>query len=200
MHRIATTIVVLLLLTLCAHGQRFSAGPCLGLAASQVDGDSYAGYHKAGPIAGIWVQLNTSIDWSAMVKLRYIQKGCRARGETPGTTRFALRLNYLELPLMALYRINPRMSLCAGLSGGYLASLREFNLGGEVPQEHTIVLRRYELAAMGGISLDLLPRLRAGAIFSYSALPLRPTARIIEHWRSRGGHNNVLEISLLYEL
>lgn len=199
MHRTATTIAALLL-TLCAHGQRFGAGPCLGLAASQVDGDSYAGYHKAGPIAGIWVQLNTGTDWAAMVKLRYIQKGCRARGETPGTTRFALRLNYIELPLTALYRINPRMCLCAGLSGGYLATLREFNLGGEVPQEHTIGLRRYELTAMGGISIDLHHRLRAEAIFSYSALPLRPTSHSVEHWHNRGGHNNVLEISLLYEL
>ncbi|MBQ9470592.1 MAG: PorT family protein [Bacteroidales bacterium] len=198
---IATLIALLALLQpTTAQGQRFVAGPCIGLAASQVDGDSYAGYHKAGPIAGLWVEYHTQSAWSAMAKFRYLQKGCRARGEAPGSTKFALQLNYLDLQLTAIYRLNQRMSLVAGLSGGYLTSLREFNIGGEVPREHTIGLRRYELAATAGAHIHLGPRLRAEAAFSYSIIPLMPIAHTIEHWRNKGARNNVIEISLLYEL
>lgn len=194
----AIALLALLLHTAQAKAQPFSAGITVGLAATQVDGDSYSGYHKAGPIAGIWVQANTNTPWSIVAKFRYIQKGSFAKGQTPGTTIFKLRLNYLELPLLVLYSINSRFSLGAGFSTGYLASLREFNISGAVPHQQTIALRRYEVAAMGGLIINLYEHLRAEAMFSYSAIPLMPAPPLLEHWRNKGVFNNVIELTLSY--
>lgn len=195
---IAIALLAMLLHAVHTTAQPFSAGITAGIAATQVDGDSYSGYHKAGPIAGIWVQANTNTPWSVMAKFRYIQKGSFAKGQTPGTTLFKLRLSYLELPILCLYRINSRMNLAAGLSAGYLASLREFNSSGAVPRQQAIALRRYEVAAMGGIIIDLYEHLRAEAMFSYSAVPLMPAPPLLEHWRNKGVFNNVIELTLSY--
>lgn len=193
-------VLLLSILPRLGHAQYFAAGPCVGIAATQVDGDTYGGYHKAGPIAGLWVEYRNESAWSTMAKFRYIQKGCFAKGEMQGSTQYKLRLNYIELPLLAIYKLKPRLNLCMGLSGGYLASRREYNIGGEIPHEHAVKLRHYEIAAMGGASFCFTERIRAEAIFSYSVTRLVSTPLPAIHWRSFGPFNNVVELSLLYEL
>ena len=76
------------------HAQRFNAGVMLGGDVSQVDGDTYEGYHKVGFLGGAYVLLQVSPHSSFQMELEYIQKGSR-RNDTAvqGGTEYMLRLD-----------------------------------------------------------------------------------------------------------
>ena len=87
--------------------QQFKAGALAGIATTQVDGDTYAGYNKAGLLAGGFVthKFSPESKWSASFEIRYIQKGSR-KVPHPDKGDFAdykLKLNYAEVPLLLKY-------------------------------------------------------------------------------------------------
>src|SRR5512140_2891327 len=83
------------------QAQRFNAGLMLGGVTSQVDGDTYDGYHKWGYLGGGYVFLKVSPHSSFQMELEYIQKGSR-RNDTSlsGGDTYLLRLHYIEIPLL----------------------------------------------------------------------------------------------------
>ena len=72
--------------------QNFDAGFIGGLVATQVDGDGYGGYDKAGPIVGLWVGHRISHSYYSRVEFRYIQKGSYAKTSDDGGY-YRMRLN-----------------------------------------------------------------------------------------------------------
>ena len=77
------TFIVTLSLVICffiSFGQNFQGGPILGFTATQVDGDTYSGYNKAGVIIGGFVNKKFSEKWSSQLEIKYIQKGSKKIG------------------------------------------------------------------------------------------------------------------------
>ena len=75
------TLCAILIISACpavVFSQGFKAGFTLGIAATQVDGDTYGGFDKAGPVAGVWVGRNLGNSWLGRMELRYAQKGSYA--------------------------------------------------------------------------------------------------------------------------
>lgn len=184
------------------QAQRFDAGFVCGLAATQVDGDSHAGYNKMGPIAGIWVghRLNTSL-YSRM-ELRYIQKGSYAKNEQAdvATGFYRMRLNYFEIPLILGYRLRNGFNPIIGLSGGYLIKAKEMNEYGSFPSEDVQKFNKFEFAGLAGFEYNKSERWAFSLIFTYSFAPIREhKSNVIYRW-NRGQYNNVIELVARYKL
>ena len=92
--------ILLVLINLGIQAQNFNAGLTLGIAATQVDGDGYGGFDKAGPIGGIWVSRNFHRNWFGRMELRYTQKGSYAKTSTETSSFYRMRLHYFEVPLL----------------------------------------------------------------------------------------------------
>src|SRR5688572_11278489 len=95
------------LLSCAAFSQQFKAGLLGGIVTSQVDGDTYAGYNKAGLFGGAFVSKRISPEsrWTALFEITYIQKGSR---KVPHPDRgdyvdYKLKLDYAEVPLLLKY-------------------------------------------------------------------------------------------------
>ena len=99
--RRVTSFLVILFLCVTAHSQSFFGGLALGGVTSQVDGDDRAGWDKIGFTAGAFVGLPLNNTFSALMELRYIQKGSHSDADNyvPGDP-YSLKLDYVELPIL----------------------------------------------------------------------------------------------------
>jgi opacity protein-like surface antigen len=194
-----TTLGIVLLIagfSFISSAQNFDAGIVAGFAATQVDGDTYSGYNKAGPIVGIWVGRRINHQLYARMELRYIQKGSYEKKVQDGATTgyYRMRLNYFEIPLILGYRFGNGFNALIGLSSGYLGRAVEMNQFGPYPSEDIQKFQKFELAGMGGIEYNQSEHWAFNAVFSYSILPIRPhKVNIINRW-NRGQYNNVIEV------
>lgn len=108
----------------------FRAGLFAGGNFSQVDGDTDAGVHKVGLNAGAGVYLNFMKHFGASTEILFSQKGSRlAREEIsvagPYYIVYAMKLNYLDVPLLLQGYISDRIHLGAGAVYSRLISSEE---------------------------------------------------------------------------
>ena len=116
-----------------SFAQRFNGGAKLGLATSQVAGDTYSGFNKVGPAAGFFVNFQPVDHSSVQFELCYIQKGSRKNANTvkEDYDSYLLRINYIEMPLLYRFHIG-WFALEAGPSLGFFMSGYEENNGEEI--------------------------------------------------------------------
>ena len=72
-------IIILIVLPAVLSAQRFNGGVLIGLSASQVDGDTYAGFDKVGLQGGVFVNTKFNNAWGAQMELKYNAKGARKK-------------------------------------------------------------------------------------------------------------------------
>lgn len=182
--------------------QRFDAGFVCGITASQVDGDSYSGYNKMGPIVGVWVGRRITTQVYSRIELRYVQKGSFAKKTKPGisTSYYRMRLNYFEIPLIFGYRLRNGFNPLIGLSAGYLIKAKEMTEYGLLPLDDIQKFRKVEFAALLGIEYNRSERWAFSFVFTYSVFPIRPHNTDVTYRWNRGQYNNVLELMARYKL
>ena len=134
--RHALSLLTILLVCVTAHSQAFYGGLALGGVTSQVDGDHNDGFHKVGFTGGVFVGYEINEIFEAQFEIKYIQKGSRSSADDP--YQFLIRLDYVELPLVAsanlgFLNINGHkfdwISLEAGASLDVLAYTNQKNNG-----------------------------------------------------------------------
>ena len=91
--------VLFLILGATTNAQAFFGGVAFGGTTSQIDGDHNNGFHKVGFTAGAFVGLELSDILETQFEIKYIQKGARSAADEP--YQFLIRLDYVELPLVA---------------------------------------------------------------------------------------------------
>jgi hypothetical protein len=139
--RLVLIILALFLYTPCVYSQyydeddrTFYGGIVAGGNFTQVDGDNFAGYHKAGWNAGVIVYASLMEHLAASMELLYAQKGARAsQGQLPKLandqstvmTDYRIKLNYLEVPILLNYFDKRKSNVGAGFSYAQLVSSRE---------------------------------------------------------------------------
>ena len=153
--------LIFISVAICAVPQSFKGGITAGLVGSQVAGDNFAGYNKAGIFAGGWVSLDISERIGAKMELTYFQKGSRENPtEKNDYEQFLLRLNYIEMPVLLQYKIN-RFTIEAGpsvgiLVGSYVESNEwEYDFSDE-PKSLTVQINlglQYNIAPQFGVGL-----------------------------------------------
>jgi hypothetical protein len=176
---------------------RFVAGIKAGLSTSQVDGDSYSGYNKAGLIGGIFVTGKINEKWSSQFEMIFIQKGAKhnSNPDKGDLTYYYLGLNYIEVPLLFQYH-QKKFTFEVGPSFGYLISNKEYNEYGEVYKP--LPFNSYEIGGGFGISYTLIQNLTMNWRYSYSLRPIRDFQLGNTYWRNPGQWNNVLSFTLNY--
>lgn len=193
---------ILLLIGVSSHAwaQNFDAGFILGIAATQVDGDSHAGYNKMGPITGFWVGHRLTSSLYSRMELRYIQKGSFAKDPQDGASFYRMRLNYFEIPVILGYRLRNGFNPIIGLSGGYLIRAVEMNEFGSFPPEDIQKFNKFEFAGLAGLEYNSNEHWTFTFLFSYSIFPVRPFNSDITYRWNRGQYNNVLELMARYKI
>ena len=97
-------VLVILLLALgmrpAAGQNRFGAGLVVGLNASQIDGDFYAGYDRLALYAGARALIYLTDRTEVSFELAYSQRGSQSE-LSPGNTSppFKLKTDYIEVPI-----------------------------------------------------------------------------------------------------
>lgn len=196
-------ITLLIFSSFIAFSQSFKGGIMAGLSASQVDGDTYSGFNRAGLLVGGYVGHDLSAKVSWQLEMKYIQKGSHKRqnSDAGDFTTYKLRLNYVELPFTINFKYKPKIILDAGLGLGYLANTKEENQNGPYPESLLIPFHKFEVTYQLGGYYQFNKRLALNIRFEYSLLPIR-TNIVGERWIlfQKGQFNNVICFSLFYQL
>ncbi len=179
--------------------QQFHGGLTAGFAASQVAGDTYSGYNKAGLYGGGYVSLDVSERFTLQMELTYFQKGSRKNPDSLDYSSYLFRVNYVELPLLVLYKIN-RFTVLAGPSAGFLVGYDEKidyypAYSDNPPASVTLQIN-------AGIRFDFNDRWGADFRTNNSLFNIRKENRTGDVWRfwGYGQFNDVLVLSVFYKL
>ncbi len=197
---------ILFLLVMCSsllEAQRFNAGLMLGGVTSQVDGDTYDGYHKWGYLGGGYVFLRISPHSSFQMELEYIQKGSRRNDTTvSGGDTYLLRLHYIEIPVLYQYTFKNRFYFEAGPAADILIGSLEERNGIDVSQAGAVPLRPVTFTGIFGFGAYLTSHLRINVRSNYSLNSIRSVNTASYYRRiffETGQYNNVLSLSLLWD-
>ena len=158
----------------------FYGGVVVGGNLSQVDGDSYAGYHKAGLNAGGIVYVHLEDKLAASLEILFSQKGSRGHrvqeSGIQGTyiTKYRIDLNYAEIPLQINYFDRRRSHFGGRFSYSQLISSKETieTSMGPVATD-TFKFRKADLNFILGGNLHIWKGLFLNLRFQYSLIPIR---------------------------
>lgn len=175
----------------------FKAGIKIGMSTSQVAGDTYSGFNKAGLAGGGFVRTKLSENWTFQFEMLYIQKGSKHIGnpEAGDLSFYLMKLNYIEVPLLFQYQ-NKKFTFKAGPGIGYLTSYKEFDTFGEITG-----LRPFnttEVSMNVGISYNLFKNLEIDWRYTNSLNAIRAHTSGAAFWWNPGQQNNVLAFTLSY--
>jgi hypothetical protein len=208
-------LISLYLIPYTSTAQHFKAGLLAGIATTQVDGDTYAGYDKAGLFAGASVssRFSKAPKWSVSFEITYIQKGSR-KVPHPDKGDFAdykLKLDYAEVPLLLKYDFNlsdstgqshSSFTLFGGLAIGALVHSKEWDAFGVLPQG--VPFQKTDLSTILGLSYSVSEHVGFDARTEYSVFPVRKGGNIsyYQNWTYKffkpGYYNNLIVFSLHY--
>ncbi len=176
--------------------QDFSGGMIAGMSVSQVDGDSYGGYNKAGLVLGAFVRRDFKKKMSGQIELKYIGKGSTSGNpkDYNYTKLYDLRLHYIVIPVLFQYEIVNNLRVEGGPGFGFLLKSVEQNEQGVMPDSKPF--NKFELSGALGVDYAFWERFNLNIRFSYSMLPVRSHAGDATYYANRGQYNNVLEFIL----
>lgn len=189
-----------LLIVNVAFAQRFDGGAIVGYNASQVEGDTYKGYHKPGVVAGFYVETDIVPAIFAAFEIKYSQKGARKKVTTKDPEKYIMRLSYIDLPVYMAFRTNDRGSILAGLSTGFLIGAKEFDNYGEFAIEDQNAFNTIDLKPFVGFQFDFLDNLKADLRMGLSVLPIRGKPVNTNYYWQNNQFNNVITLALYYQI
>jgi len=193
----------------------FEGGLIFGTNISQVDGDTYWGYHKVGLNTGATVYIHFSNKIGVSMDLLYSQKGSRAASASSsanfGTVidQYHMDLNYVEVPVtfhlrQAVNFLDAKrvIDFEMGASYEYLIKTSEW----AVIDQQTIVidpvLNRFnndDIEGVVGASIKLYKNLNLNMRYQYSLTMIRPADRVpIGFSYGSGQYNNLFVFRLIY--
>lgn len=188
-------------LAFASFSQNFKGGINAGLCATQVDGDTYSGYNKAGFMGGGYTQYFFKENMYGQLNLQYVQKGSRKpiNPDKGDYTFYKLSLNYLEIPVSFNY-IFKRFHFGGGLYYGALVKIKEEDMYGEL---HNLYKNNnfhlYDIGGLAQISYPLFKKVYMTWRYSYSFFPIRLNHNMgYNPYINRGQYNNVLIFSFSY--
>ncbi|OFX56855.1 MAG: hypothetical protein A2066_19165 [Bacteroidetes bacterium GWB2_41_8] len=202
MKRFILILLVLSIGSFWSLAQRFEGGVLGGLNASQVDGDTYSGYHKPGFALGGYVQVELSRTVYTGMELKLMQKGSRNIDSlaTDGRIKYIMRLNYVDLPFYLGIRTSDKISLLFGISPGYLLSGNEYDDYGKFAEQDQNLFNSIDLQGFFGFRFQINRRLYVDLRGAYSVLPIREQeGEPLWYWKSNQ-FNNLLSTTVLYRL
>jgi len=190
------------------QAQHFEGGIMAGFVASQVDGDSYAGYNKAGLQGGVFVRTNLTKVIGAQLEIHYTGKGARKPVSSDDPEVYKLALHYLDVPVLISFNVKQVAALELGLVPGYLFAKGGEDSGGKLPDEFLVSFKKFDLATLVGFRFDVFEKLAVSFRYSYSVISIRDgdSGAAYYSWLgnlfgySTGDYNNYLSLGIYYKI
>jgi len=198
--------VLLYIFNFNVPSQEFHGGVLLGLTASQVDGDSYAGYDKLGIQGGIFVTRELTSYLDARLEIRYASRGARNPASDDNTGSYLLALHYVDLPVMGALRIKNYGSFELGLIPGYLFAVNGEDDNGTLLDGALVDFRKFDLGILVGGNIRIAEKFSLSLRYSYSIFSIRESAGDNYSWfgkifgHSHGDFNNYLTMGINYQI
>lgn len=186
-----------LLLPVGLNAQEFNGGLYTGVVASQLDGDQFEGYNKAGLLFGAYINREVYNKIQFQMGLRYMQKGSK-KADTKNNVYYKSQLHYVEVPITLKYLYYKKLAFEGGFSLGYLVKALEDKDGtGLLVAEPDF--NKFEFSGLLGVNYFWTEKISFQAHFSYSLLPVRPFFPDYNTIQ-KGQHNNVVYFSVAYHI
>jgi hypothetical protein len=205
-------LLVLLLLALSPSlsAQRFLGAVVGGMNLSQVDGDEVYGFKRVGGHIGLGVILPIKKKWDVTLETVFNQKGAFEGPQyadtlygVPVNGKYDLRLNYVEVPLVAHYTDRDRYTVGAGFSYGRLVSSKEVEHDGAIPPySDTVAFNKNDYSVLADLQIRVWKQLKFNIRYSYSMAMIRERVFIdpygLKPPNQRKQYNNMLTFRLVY--
>ncbi len=191
-------IIAFILMANMSFSQQFGGGVFAGLDISQLDGDGWGGYHKAGINFGVYTNTKINEKLAAQLELAYIQKGSKSDAKESNYSYYKCKLNYIQMPLLLKYKINSKINAEIGIAEAYLRTAYEDDGGGDI--EPDIAFDKWESSLIIGGSYYLNKSLIANVRLNYSVFPVRKHPGGQSFLLNNGQYNNVISFSVYYKI
>ncbi len=177
--------------------ERFKAGLKVGVSTSQVEGDTYGGFDKAGFDGGASIHVKFNNKWSAQLEMLFVQKGSKHVGDANkgDYSYYLMQLNYIEVPLLIQYT-QKKFTFEAGPGFAYLISGKEYDGVGLIV--NALPFYKTEMNASIGINYKVYKNFGINWRFTNSLLPIRGFYSGASTWYNPGQRNNVISITATY--
>ncbi|MBN2612287.1 MAG: PorT family protein [Bacteroidales bacterium] len=162
------SVAILFSLPLIVTSQTFSGGVLGGVSASQVDGDSYAGFDKVGLHGGVFVRTSFTNKMGMQMEIKYTGRGARKKTSETDPVVYQLSLHYIDIPLMMNFTARQKFIFEAGLVPGYLFALSGEDSGGKIDSEQLGEFKKFDLGWLLGFRYQFTDKVSAGIRYSYS--------------------------------
>lgn len=194
--------VLFVLLANVVLAQRFEGGLLAGFNGTQVEGDTYKGYHKPGFMGGFYVQTDFAPAIFGAMEIKYSQKGARNKPKESDPTKYVMRLGYIDIPFYMAFRTNDKGSIIAGISPGFLVHAKEYDNYGEYPVEDQNAFNTIDLQAFAGFQFDFMDNMKVDLRFALSVIPIRghPGDTPPNQYWINNQFNNVISLALFYRV
>lgn len=200
-------IIIILILPQAVFTQRFNGGVLAGLTASQVDGDSYAGFDKVGLQGGVFVNTYLSANTSVQMEIKYNGRGARKKTSEDDTEIYKLTLHYIDLPVLFQYEIKKKIILEAGIITGYLFGAGGEDSGGKLDNDYLVEFKKFDLDWALGARYRVNENISVGIRYSYSFFSIRDYVNSNANYGvianifgyTTGDYNNYLSFGIYYQ-
>ncbi len=208
MNKIHVVILIMVMSINHVSAQRFQGGLLGGFTASQVDGDSYAGFDKLGLQGGVFVNINFRNNFGAQMEIRYAGKGARKPTSSEDTEVYKLALHYIDLPLMATYTFRKKVVFDLGIVPGYLFAKNGEENGGPVDESWFVGFKKTDIAWMVGVNYKITGNIFVNLRYSYSLTAINDNVHAISSYGpignlfgyNSGDYNNYLTLGVYYQI
>jgi hypothetical protein len=187
-------------LLLCAawlplSAQHFGGGLIVGLNASQIDGDNFQGFNKAGLSIGGFVDYEITKNILFQPEILFDQLGSATTAEPLS------KMGYITVPLMlnltlpiSIGNSTQEIQLHAGPAVGFLLYGRDgFNL------DITDALKSHDIRALGGVAF-LFNRVSLSVRYGYSMISLAKGGRSSILFPLGGPYHNYVNFALRFHI
>jgi hypothetical protein len=191
------------------QSQSFAGKLILGFNGSQIDGDGLGGYYKPGLVFGAGVRFPLNEKLSIGPEIMYSMKGAKTSFDQVtkyGYPRIIYRLNYVDLPVIAEYKVNDGLQIEGGLSVNYMLNAK-LDPGGNIGfQDAEYLFNKLDYQAIIGLKYYIFDDCWLSGRWLYSVVSNNKIGITTANYSfigapTRGGFfNNLLQFSLTYRL
>jgi hypothetical protein len=190
------------------HAQSFHGGLLAGFTATQVDGDSYGGYNKAGFQGGVYVNRTFGDLFLVQMEIKYAGKGARKPVTSDDPAVHNLTLHYIELPVLGALKVKQLGSVEFGVIPAYLFSVQGEDSGGALPDDYLTSFNKFDISTLIGLNIKVFEKVFLNLRYSYSIVSIHSGdlengsyswfGRLWGH--STGQFNNCLSAALYFRI
>ncbi len=181
------------------YAQSFTGGITSGMVTSQVAGDLSSGFNKAGFFATAYAQRQFTLKSAARVGISFIQKGSREshKERKNNGLQYLMRVNYVEIPLLYVYKLQNNLQLLGGLSYARLVGT-PYEENDYITTVVSAGFNRHNLNFIMGIEYFIIPNISVSIQSNNSITPIRPHASGAKRGFNRGQYSDALLFGASY--